>query len=115
MTLDDLIKAVEAGDDDAVKRIIYGMASAARDKGEHFPIVDISFAYYRNRLDAAKDLHKALLPGWKVGVLHEEWNGKWLCRIYGLRPEDGAYAEASDPARAWLLAILKAKQAEGRG
>ena len=84
--MDDLIKAVEAGDDDAVKQIIWGVASAARDKGQFFPAHDVLKAY-RGSLDAAKAVKDALLPEW-------EWN---------------------IDARAWLLATLKALQAEGRG
>ena len=112
MTLDDLIKVVEAGDDVLVLVVVRDMASAAHDKGEHFHADDMLKAYYHKSLDAAKALHDALLPGW-------EWN---------IDAGDGAYVEnrgdfgleySADipgmPARAWLLAILKAKQAEGRG
>ena len=111
MNLDDLIKAVEAGDDDAVRVGLGDMACAAHDKGKSLPAYEMLKAY-RGSLDAAKDVHDALLPGW-------EWN---------IDAGDGAYVENRGdfgvpcpgdipgmPARAWLLAILKAKQAEGRG
>jgi hypothetical protein len=112
MGLDKLIEAVEAGDDDAVNTITFGMSSAAKNKGECFPAHEMLLAYFHDSLDAAKDVHDALLPGWA-------WN---------IDAGDGAYVENRGdfgvpcpadipgmPARAWLLAILKAKQAEGRG
>jgi hypothetical protein len=111
MTIGKLIEAVEAGDDVLLLLAVRNMSSAARDKGEHFRSVDMLKAF-SGSLDAAKDLHDALLPGW-------EWN---------IDAGDGAYVEQRGdfgvpytadipnmPARAWLLAILKAKQAEGRG
>ena len=109
MTLDDLIKAVEAGDDDAVKSIIYGMASAARDKGDHFNSVDTLKAYYGS-LDSANAVHDALLPGWFAMLRHST---RPLATVgYVDRVFEGQDDVLS---RAWLLAILKAKQAEGRG
>ena len=112
MTMDDLIKAVEAGEAAAVLCAVRDMSSAAHDKGEYFPTHDVLRAYFHESLDAAKNVHDALLPGW-------EWN---------IDAGDGAYVENRGdfgvpcpgdipgmPARAWLLAILKAKQAEGRG
>ena len=111
MTLDDLIKAVEAveaGDDDAVKHIIWGVASAARDKGQFFPAHDVLKAYHGS-LDAAKDVHYALHPGVSVKIFGTSDN-EWRVQISGT---DAVWGP--DPARAWLLAILKALQAEGRG
>lgn len=56
-------------------------------------------------LDAAKLLHEALLPGWRWTRHHdgeiEVWATGVLSRRWG-RSDD------KDPARAWLLAILKA-------
>jgi hypothetical protein len=105
MTIDKLIEAVEAGewDHDAAAKWLW------MKPGQHYGWAHDAF---RGSLDAAKALHDALLPGW-------EWN---------IDAGDGAYVEnrgdfgapyTADipgmPARAWLLAILKAKQAEERG
>jgi hypothetical protein len=64
------------------------------------------WAAYRGSLDAARRLHDALLPGWVWNVVDSEttvWPG------YPGDPEDyqTGYAEGK-PARAWLLAILRA-------
>ena len=58
-------------------------------------------------LDAAKRLHDALLPGegWEVWRLNPKEYG---CNLPG---RDSAFA--LDPARAWLLAILRAVKATG--
>jgi hypothetical protein len=109
MSLDKLIEAVQAGDDDAVLTIAYKMSSAARDKGEHFPEDDVIKAYFHNSIDAAKALHDALHPGVRVEIFGPV-DGDWGVNL----PEiDTVFGP--NLARAWLLAILKAKQAEGRG
>lgn len=62
---------------------------------------------HKGFLDAAKALHEALLPNryWQVS----EWDGAWTATILGT-----IVSETSEfnPARAWLLAILRAKLAE---
>jgi hypothetical protein len=56
---------------------------------------------YNGSLDAAKALHEEVLPGWNHIV----------CRDYVYV---GSFQGKSDnPARAWLIAILKALIAEG--
>lgn len=60
-------------------------------------------------LDAAKVLHEAVLPGWKFGM-HEPQPGiyrAYVCKWSLLRPMPTTY-DAADPARAWLIAILRA-------
>lgn len=62
---------------------------------------------FSGSLDAAKALHDAVLPGW-------EWRGRddgrwWVWRT----ASDLQVGEADgNPARAWLIAILKALIAE---
>jgi hypothetical protein len=66
---------------------------------------------YHGSLDAALRLHEALLPEWEFWLKqsHDEfscavaWDGIWHAMIR---------AEADTPARAWLLAILRALQAK---
>ena len=60
-------------------------------------------------INEAKNLHDALLPGVSVKIFGTSDN-EWRVQISGT---DAVWGP--DPARAWLLAILKAKQAEGRG
>ena len=71
-------------------------------------------AYFHGSLDAAKALHKAVLPGW--GWQKEHWDGSekpgheifWV--TYPAKWRVGhvwKYNDKND-ARAWLLAILEA-------
>ena len=99
-----LIEAVEAG------------TATACDFGLMFPLATNfehtrAWEAYLGSLDAAKALHDALLPGW-------DWS---VCNV---APDKGAAdigngtgklitAIADTPARAWLLAILRALKAKG--
>ena len=110
MTLGDLIKAVEAGtiSEDAVSvaPFCYEQGAGSFDKG-YFAVTA-----YRGSLDAAKALHDALLPGWWFAV---QPTGATVGKVE--TPHDGMVFSCGtdDPARAWLLAILRALEAEGRG
>ncbi len=71
---------------------------------------------YHGSLDAAKALHDAVLPGWH-GVV--ETDGEVNLADVPRSPS-GTYSageiitvQEKDPARAWLLAILKALIAQG--
>lgn len=74
-------------------------------------------AAFDGSLDAAKRLHDALLPGmfWNMGHLDQPSLG-YVCTV-----ANGHFADsqswrgyAMDPARAWLLAVLRALEQEGR-
>lgn len=73
-------------------------------------------------LDDANALHDALVPGWRLNHLQQFEAGHWYARIYEPQGEDWPkwtpfpYQEATNdnPARAWLLAILRAMEAEGQ-
>jgi hypothetical protein len=62
---------------------------------------------FNGSLDAAKALHEAVLPGWvwcpEIGT-DAPYEG-WLSPPASA---DGFSVAATDPARAWLLAILEA-------
>jgi hypothetical protein len=120
MTIDKLIEAVEAGDDDAVNTITFGMSSAAKNKGKCLPAHEMLLAYFHGSLDAAKDVHDALLPGVRVEIFGpdtDNWGVHWGVTLPGRASPRTTIDTVFGPdlARAWLLAILKAKQAEGRG
>lgn len=75
---------------------------------------------YNGSLDAAKALHDSLLPGWTMDQMNE-WHGiegrtaGWgvnLLRLSEPRMRTHGGGIGMTPARAWLLAILKAKLAE---
>ena len=108
--LDELIKAVEAGD----KWISVKAAAAFDDKGNAVMACRAYGAEWNHErpgsLDAAKALHDALLPGWGYRVspgyaivMHP--------RLSGPAVEKDATAQ-ENPARAWLLAILRAYRAQ---
>ncbi|WP_395543229.1 hypothetical protein [Neotabrizicola sp. sgz301269] len=101
--LDRLIAAVDAGNADdspkgewPLRRFLEAFPGSS---GEYIRAADA----YRGSLDAAKALHDALLPGWGFSV-HED----------SAEVEDdhavGPFYDhiGGDPARAWLLAILRA-------
>ena len=70
---------------------------------------DLCWKAFNGSLDAAKALHDAVLPGWKFGM-HELQPGiyrAYVCKWSPLRPMPTTY-DAADPARAWLIAILRA-------
>ena len=59
---------------------------------------------YSGSLDAAKALHESVLPNAPVNIwIDSEVYRQWGC---SLASEDTVYAE--NPARAWLIAILRA-------
>lgn len=65
---------------------------------------------YHGSLDAAKSLHEAVLPEWGWHVRQDEKDGS--CHAHALYPNyrvsPGGHTTESNPARAWLLAVLSA-------
>lgn len=60
---------------------------------------------YAGSLDAAKALHEAVLPGWDWG--RSAASGQFYVWNTGEGPAS-AMSNNEDPARAWLICILKA-------
>lgn len=114
-----LIEAVEAGEESDATFFARMMARQARDFGTYWPSMDVQKAYGGD-LNAAKALHDALLPGWTVNTFNQCRHpdngmmptGEWDVLLFAALPDRFAHssAKASDPARAWLLAILRAYQ-----
>lgn len=96
--LDKLIAAVEAD------TLAPGMARRA--VGEKS--ADVVAAHFGD-LSAALRLHEALLPGWLWMVTA----GEQMASVYENK-ERGLFfkADSDNPARAWLLAILRALKAQ---
>lgn len=99
-SLDDLIAAVEAGDKwSEAQYAMFGNGT------------DLVYAYqaaFDGSLDAALRLHEALLPGW-------EWHlGPSNAKVYPYNGSPGKSwsGMADNPARAFLLAILRALKAQ---
>ena len=103
MTIRALIEAVERGE-------FWG--DLPRPHALH---TDLCWKAFNGSLDAALALHAAALPGWG-------WTaGPWGARVflYSDAPRwDGSKRQevelVNSPARAWLLAILRAVEAEGK-
>jgi hypothetical protein len=111
----ELIEAVEAGAWDALPHYgpeVWQPVEAVFGEGNSEPV----FLAYGSSLDAARALHEAVLPGWRVQTLHQFESGHWHAAIYEPKGDDwpkwtsypACEAVNEAPARAWLLAILKA-------
>lgn len=70
-----------------------------------FSAVDLAIKAFKGSLDAAKALHEAVLPGWDWG--RSAASGQFYVWNTGKGPAS-ALSNNKDPARAWLIAILKA-------
>lgn len=66
---------------------------------------------YDGSLDAAKELHDALLPGWHYRITRGKHTPEVIVQRDILAGEY-ASAELDLPARAWLLAVLRALAAK---
>jgi hypothetical protein len=76
-------------------------------------------AAYDGSLDAALALMKAVLPGWRVGSIHQFESGRWYVKIYLPMGDDWPKwtpypeheAANDDAARALVICELKALEA----
>ena len=98
MTIRALIEAVERGE------FIAGILQSHET---------VAYAAFSGSLDAALALHEALLPGWVYGL-----NIGFQRKAHAVvgRPGVSFFTGDNDtgnPARAWLLAILRAVEAQG--
>ena len=114
--LDKLIEAVEAGTLQDTPYRGMQMASACYPKDDYGRIIDgkwhdanVIAAYHGNILRAA-ELHDLLLPKWGWEVRQRANGGGGTAYIFpGTMPQTGRQqAKDTTPARAWLLAILRA-------
>lgn len=98
--LDRLIEAVEAG-------VLgwNGIANTCEVAGIGLREAQIAASAYHGSLDAAKALHEALLPGllWEITP-----RGNCYIRDACYDTISRAVRHTENPARAWLLAVLKA-------
>lgn len=122
--MDALKRLIEAVDADAFDRLdasarynyfcnmwedALGVATVSYEKGWA--------AYRKGDLNAAKALHDTLLPGWRLETMRSGSDERKAWMV-SLERVDGPAAMITDgatcgnPARAWLLAILRAKLAD---
>ena len=106
--LAELIGNVEAGTfpGDATTQELFGVAPPTR-------LMVYAYEAFGGSLDAAKALHEAVLPGWPYTI--ENVTGQnyraWTDKSRNLR-RPGFSDRGPCPARAWLLAILRALYAQ---
>jgi len=100
--LTDLLKKVEAGKIEHYHWSILGSAMPERTWSA------VKSAYH-DSMDAAKALHEAMLPGWHWSVYDTDGLGNPSAQVeppeYSFEPFTGI--SRVNPARAWLIAILK--------
>jgi hypothetical protein len=110
--LKELTAKVEAGDDYSALSIVkvFGKFGAPNEGNSWMARNAI-----HGSLDAAKTLHDAVLPGWCwniddniEGTLAKVWESIVPPQVYYHGADFG-----DNPARAWLLAILRALIAQG--
>ena len=101
--LTELLELVEAG--------TWPADFLAIDNGFHGITTATMYAAFSGSLDAAKALHDTVLPGWEWRLRDD--GQAWVWRT----PSDiqSSQDEADSPSRAWLIAIIRAKIAEGEG
>jgi hypothetical protein len=113
--LDALIAAVEAGIEHKAAIEAKNIAKASIGTGTYWPAHDAMKAYHGS-LDAALALHEALLPEWHPLVGQNVHHHYWHANVQRIG-EDGLIecqgcTDQATPARAWLLAILRAYRAQ---
>jgi hypothetical protein len=109
--LTELLAKVEAGDWCTKLALKALPESHVNDSHEWIdPIGWASRALRNGSLDAAKALHEAVLPDWRIthafGLISGEVAKFNL--THNKKPSTYVKAESNNPARAWLIAILKA-------
>lgn len=112
-----LIEAVEAGNWTVTHWRDFAAVPVGDDDN---PGPILAHRAYHGSLDAAKALHEALLPGWKVAGIHQEDSGLWWTELreghitsYSRVVVAPHSFNAPNPARAWLLAVLRALAEKG--
>jgi hypothetical protein len=127
--LQKLIDAVAKGNLDAMKCGQYGSVIAPHCNGTTITFLTLLSAH-DGSLDAAKALHDALLPGWDWVARNDEVGGFANVMTCDFDAYSSVYVDGIEeikgqvisgqshpvfslsPARAWLLAILKAYEAQ---
>jgi len=95
--LENLLVKVKAGGAMSIED-----TAGSFDSARH---VLMSLNAYNGSLDAAKELHEAVLPGWRWTRHHDEEIE--VCN-YGVVNSKFGRSDNNIPARAWLIAVLRA-------
>ena len=101
------LEYIEAGDFPAeYSARDLGLGEFAENTG--LPIIKMMYEAFSGSLDAAKALHEALMHEGAFVEIH--WAGRYdnESRVTINKAGSGWYAGSGNPARAWLIAILRA-------
>ena len=107
--LKELLAKVEAGNIPVLSWESF--AALAVGSGVYVdPQAQTAMRAYCGSLDAAKALHEAVLPEWpySIDVREAGWTRAWTDERSGLRRMGYSGSCNDNPARAWLIAVLKA-------
>ena len=107
--LDRLIEAVQAG----TAKDFRAMPTENDAPSERAKKCGWAASAYRGDLNSAKRLHDALLPGWKWTFYYDGECGVQHPKTTEYRISTISVGDHSNPARAWLLAILQAVKVNG--
>jgi hypothetical protein len=116
--LNALLAKVEAGSIDPKRSIPEFAVMFETFSTAQLPICVSAFRAYHGSLDAAKALHESVLPrndkGPAVYINDDDLPTRWYVSIYNNAMLIGEGEHESNPARAWLIAIIKALIAEAK-
>jgi hypothetical protein len=104
MTIRGLIEAVERGDMPNFCPMFHAQGLCTECEGA-----------FHSSLDAAKALHDALLPGWRLCGAHQKYKSlRWSVSIDRFDDPSKLITamDSASFARAWLLAILRALEGD---
>tara|TARA_R110000851_G_scaffold288046_1_gene442121 strand:+ start:266 stop:616 length:351 start_codon:yes stop_codon:yes gene_type:complete len=105
--LQELLAKVEAGDCNGVSDAVQGMYP--NDIGFSLtPEALTILNAYNGSLDAAKKLHDAVLPDWHFNISSEANGNGYVVALTDAYWIDRSLGCAINPARTWLIAIIKA-------
>jgi hypothetical protein len=75
---------------------------------ECMPSIGLCSNAYNGSLDAAKALHEAVLPEWHFNISSEANSNGYVVALTDASWMDHSLGDDANPARAWLIAIIKA-------
>lgn len=107
---------------DALNKLIEAVEAGAATMNDFASVFPSESAYgkttwgtahnaFSGSVDAAKELHEALLPGWFLGMSKNLHSGLWYAWVQDKESVQFCANEPT-PARAWLLAVLRAYAAQ---
>jgi len=111
--LEQTYEAVDRGNVHLLCDDVTATAFGVKPYDEKVGYVRLIVARRFEALSAAQSLHEAVLPGWRWAIANDALKSRAVVQRDFTLP--GVDASDDTPARAWLLAILKAKLVDSGG